>query len=356
MPVRRSRGAEAGGRGLHCLGCSGTLRLSGSRGARTAFQACSRALPQGAARRSIGISGIVLAATPAWRDARVRRLAHLEDALQDLSISRKRLHDAQRIAFIRRRASVRRVRGVIRRINLVGLNRPAGGDYGDCKVTPPEVNRMAWSSGGSDALRCAANGGGAPSGLRWDGERRIGRCRCPRPGRARARTVSPFGCCATEWVTSMVTVVPADRAGELWVGSPRRHETDRCRNAGTARTRCVRRDAGTPPPTRSPRVAATVRRVRRGRRPGACACAQGEQAVVTDALEAARQDVLEKAVDEIGASDAQGALLAALAIGTHPQQDFVAVDAEDALVGDRHPEGALQRKNANSTAVLLDHD
>ena len=163
---------------------------------------------------------------------------------------RCQLYDAQRIAFIRRRASVRRGQGVIRRINLVGLNRLAGGDYGDCKVTLPEVNRMAWSERSQQRFSIRANGGGAPSGLRWDGGRRIRRHRCPRPRRARARTAAPFDRCDTGRATSMVTVVPADRVGDVPVGSPRRHETGRCCSAGSARTRCVRRDAGTPPPIR----------------------------------------------------------------------------------------------------------
>ena len=49
----------------------------------------------------------------------------------------------------------------MRRINLLGLNRPAGVDYGDCKVALPEVNRMAWSE--------RRQRRSAMSGLRWDG-------------------------------------------------------------------------------------------------------------------------------------------------------------------------------------------
>jgi hypothetical protein len=61
---------------------------------------------------------------------------------------------------------------VIRRINLVGLNRPAGGDYGDCMVALPKVNRMAWSERRQRRSPMRANGGGAPSRLRGDGEPR----------------------------------------------------------------------------------------------------------------------------------------------------------------------------------------
>jgi hypothetical protein len=65
-----------------------------------------------------------------------------------------------------------------------------------------------------------------------------------------------------------------------------------------------------------------------------------EQAVVTDALETGRQDGFQKTVDELGAGRAQGALLAAGGIGADAQEHVVAVvavDAEDTLVGDRHP-------------------
>ncbi len=61
-----------------------------------------------------------------------------------------------------------------------------------------------------------------------------------------------------------------------------------------------------------------------------------EQAVVTDPLETGRQDVLQKAVDELGSRHAQRALLAAGGIGADTQQHVVAVDAENPLVADRH--------------------
>ena len=81
---------------------------------------------------------------------------------------------------------------------------------------------------------------------------------------------------------------------------------------------------------------------------------------MADALEAARQDVLEKALDEIGAGQAQGALPAALAVGTYPKQYFVAVDAEDALVGNRHPvrvaaEVVQHRLSAAQRLLGIDH-
>ena len=61
-----------------------------------------------------------------------------------------------------------------------------------------------------------------------------------------------------------------------------------------------------------------------------------EQTVVTDPLETGRQDVLQKAVDELGSRHVQCALLAAGGIGADTQEHVVAVDAENPLVGDRH--------------------
>jgi hypothetical protein len=54
-----------------------------------------------------------------------------------------------------------------------------------------------------------------------------------------------------------------------------------------------------------------------------------EQAVVTDTLESGRQDVLQKAVDELGSRHAQRALLAAGGIGADTQEHVVALNAED---------------------------
>jgi hypothetical protein len=57
---------------------------------------------------------------------------------------------------------------------------------------------------------------------------------------------------------------------------------------------------------------------------------------VTDPLETGRQDVLQKAVDELVSRHVLCALLAAGGIGADTQQHVVAVDAENPLVGDRH--------------------
>ena len=60
-----------------------------------------------------------------------------------------------------------------------------------------------------------------------------------------------------------------------------------------------------------------------------------EQPVVTDALEAAGQNMLQEASDEVLAVDQDGAL-AAVVVGANAQAHTLAIDADDALVGDGH--------------------
>ena len=131
---------------------------------------------------------------------------------------------------------------------------------------------------GGNVLRCARTL--VPSHLQLrDADEGTRSCRCPRPGRAGAQTAAPSDRFVTEWAIPIFTAVPADRSGGVLVGSPRRHEIGRGRNAGSARSRCGRRDAGTPPrsrlapaavtvPPRAGRAAAQINRVCAGSVPG----------------------------------------------------------------------------------------
>jgi hypothetical protein len=65
---------------------------------------------------------------------------------------------------------------------------------------------------------------------------------------------------------------------------------------------------------------------------------------VTGTLETGRQEVLQKAVDELGSRHAQRALLAAGGIGADTQEHVVALNAEDTLVGDGHPVRVLEHR------------
>ena len=66
---------------------------------------------------------------------------------------------------------------------------------------------------------------------------------------------------------------------------------------------------------------------------------RSQQTVMTDALEATRQNVLQEAGDEFGARNVHGPFRAALRIAAHAQGHGVISDAEDALIGDGHSMG-----------------
>ena len=69
---------------------------------------------------------------------------------------------------------------------------------------------------------------------------------------------------------------------------------------------------------------------------------RAEQAVVADALEAGRQDVLQERGDEGGSVDQHGAF-AAVVVGANAQSHAGGgIDFEDALVGDRDPVGVAR--------------
>ena len=80
-----------------------------------------------------------------------------------------------------------------------------------------------------------------------------------------------------------------------------------------------------------------------------CACGghahgldgRAEQTVVTDALEAGRQDVLQEAGDEGGAIDEHGAFAAVLVGANAQAHPGGGIDGDDALVGDRYPVGVV---------------
>jgi len=85
-----------------------------------------------------------------------------------------------------------------------------------------------------------------------------------------------------------------------------------------------------------------------GRRQSGALVRGPEQAIVADALEAARQNVLHKALYELGAGQAYCALLATtLAIDSDAKGHLVIVDRDDTLVGDRHAVGVA--------AQILEH-
>jgi len=87
---------------------------------------------------------------------------------------------------------------------------------------------------------------------------------------------------------------------------------------------------------------------------GAARCCQmsalvrrGEQAIVANALESTGEHVLQEALDELDTGHTNGALLAALAVDSDAKGYRLRVDAEDALVGDRHAMGVA--------AQILEH-
>ena len=58
---------------------------------------------------------------------------------------------------------------------------------------------------------------------------------------------------------------------------------------------------------------------------------------MADSLESPRQYMGEEPLDELASRETHGALPAARRIGPHPEHHLAVLDAEDALVGDRHP-------------------